>query len=372
MFPHEYDRHRVMAFLLRQARESIRIKSDNAKNPKKLTQSGLAERITERSRIGGVSQPSISNIEGLESISRLLEGGGKPGTRETLIEIATLGLELKQEDVDALLWLFDFNPLKDDELNYCKRYDPQCGTVTYTSGELRLHVLKLLDKWLAKRNAKPVRTVTARMIMKWDEPAQLEFREDLRKMEAGPGQRMIFGKYPSILTFPYSFEAVDSDLTNAGRFYESQVMDKRRQKFLGNLATHGERCIHASTLIAKYLALDFVHRLNWQQRREQIENLIDLLSKYEHYQVALVEVPPNNEIVIKSTEAACLRGTERDTYNLSSDTLICGPLYVYWYDVTTVFSLYRQFEQAWDSIPAEWRDKEFVINFLRNALDASQ
>jgi hypothetical protein len=377
MFPHEFDRYRVMGFLLRQARDSIRVRSESAKQPKKLTQTALAERIREKSRIGGVSQPSISNFEGLESLDRLFQGGTKPGTREALIEIATLGLRLKQKDVDAVLWLFDQKTLDEDEVEYCQRYDPDFRPVDYQPGEMRAHVFALIDNWLAKRNAKPVRIVKARMIMKWDEPAQLEFREELLKMEKGPGQRMIFGKYPSILNYPHPLgrEPVtteDSYFTEAGRTKVSDLMEERQRIFASNLATYGERCIHSKALISKYLSKNGDHRLTLSQRKEQIENLIDLLQEHDHYEMALVEDVPNSEIVIKSTQAACLRGTESDTYNASNKALICGPLYVYWYDVTTVFSLYRQFERAWDSIPEKLRDKQFVMKFLQDALNSAR
>lgn len=376
MFPHEFDCYRVMGFLLRQARESIRLRSETTKTPKKLTQAALSDRISEKSRIGGVSQPAISNFEGLESLGRIFQEGTKPGTREALIEIATLGLRLKQLDVDALLWLFDLKTLDADEAGYCQRYDPDFRAIDYAPGEMRTHVLALLDKWLAKRNAKPVRVVKARMIMKWDEPAQLEFREELLKLETGPGQRMVFGKYPSVLNYPHSLgsqpqTSEDSHLTEAGRARLSAVMDQRKQKFLTNLIDYGERCIHSQSLLNTYLSEDFEHRLKWTQRKEQIENLISLLRKHHHYQVGLSEMAPNSEVIIKSTEAACLRSTEKDTYYANVKAPICGPLYVYWYDVTTVFSLYRQFERAWDSIPQKLRDKEFVIDYLQAALDAA-
>lgn len=376
LFPHEFDRYRVMGFLLRQARESDRSKSD-ATRSRKLTQIQLAERIRESSRIGGVSQSAISNLEGLESLDRSFQEGNNPGTRETLIEIATLGLRLSQFDVDALLWLFDLKTLDEDEVRYCQRYQPDAFAKEYRPGELRAHVLNLLDRWLVKRNAKLARTVKARMVTEWDESAQLEFREELLKIERKPGQRMMFGKYPSVLNYPYSFGTEDPTaeelgLTHSGRARAIAVMDERQKVFLDNLAEYGERCIHSERLVADYLSSGFDHRFSWKQRKEQIENLIGLLKVHDHYQVALSEVEPNSEVEIKSTIAACLRSTERDAYHVSSTELICGPLYVYWYDITTVFSFYRQFERAWDSISERLRDKEFVMKFLKSALDSAR
>jgi hypothetical protein len=376
-FPHEFDRYRVMGFLLRQAREAVREPSTSSSKSGKLTQQALADAVSKNSRLGGISQPSISNLEGLESLDRLFQEGAKPGSRETLIEIVTLGLRLPQLDIDSLLWLFDHRPMNEDEIEYCRKYDDSSSVKTYLNGELRGHVLNLLDRWLVKRNAKLVRPVKARMVMEWDDSARLELREDLLKMEKKPGHRMVFGKYPSILTCPDSSIASTSSTGDASLSEESRrklqdVMNKRRQAFISNVELFGERCIHAKHLVSHYLSREFRHRLNWEQRREQIENLISLLKRYDLFNVALADTSPNNEVVIKSTEAACLRSADRDTDLPGEKSMLCGPAYVFWYDVTTVFLFYKQFERAWDSIPEKLRDKSFVIQFFKDALDAAR
>lgn len=377
LFPHEFDRYRVMGFLLRQARESKRLRPDVGRKPKKLTQTELARRVSRLSKMGGVSQPTISNIEGLDSLDRSFQEGNKPGTRETLIEIATLGLRLPQLDVDALLWLFDLRVLDEEEVRYCQDYDPNAQARQYDPAELRRHVLGLLDKWLAIRNAKLPRSVQAQMITEWDEASQLEFREQLFEMEKAPGQRMLFGKYPSFLTYPYSLRGrgtagQELTLSEQGRDRAAAIADGRREKFLENLGLYGERCIHSTHSLTRYLSSGFEHRLDWGQRKDQIENLISLLKRFEHYEVALADVEPESEVEIKSTVASCLRATERDTYSWRDKPVICGPLYVYWYDVTTVFSFYRQFERAWDNVSEERRDKNFVVNFLQKSLDSAK
>lgn len=100
--------------------------------------------------------------------------------------------------------------------------------------------------------------------------------------------------------------------------------------------------------------------------------MINLLRKYDRFELALADVEPDTEVEIKSTVSACLRAMENDTYYCHNKPIICGPLYVYWYDVTTVFSLYRNFERAWDSIDERQRDKQFVIDFLQRALDSNR
>jgi DNA-directed RNA polymerase subunit F len=379
LFPHEFDRHRVMSFLLRQARESKEIVKSSGKR-KKLTQSELAKSVSRRSKVGGVSQPTVSNLEGFDSLDRSFQKGNRPGTRETLIEIATLGLSLPQGDVDALLWLFEgerFRPLDEAEVRYCHHYDPQASPGTYSDTGLRLHVLELIDGWLIKRGVRSAREVQAQMITDWDETGQLEFREGLWRVEQGPGQRMMFGKYPSILTYPNSLRGADTaghdlSLSDEGREAAASITDARRERFLTNLDNYGERCIHSTESLKRYLSSGFEHRLEWEQRREQVENLISLLNRHEHYEMALADVEPETEVEIKSTVSACQRATENDTYYWRDKPIICGPLYVYWYDVTTVFSFYRHFERAWDSIAERGRDKDSVIKFLRDALDSAR
>jgi hypothetical protein len=380
MFPHEFDRYRVMGFLLRQARESHKSKKSTKKKPKKLTQAELVERVSLSSRIGGVSQPAVSNLEGFDSLDRSFQVGYKPGTRETLIEIATLGLRLPQVDVDALLWLFggeDFRPMDAAEVRYCHGYDQAAAPRGYDPAGLRLHVLHLLDNWLSKRTTKSPRNVQALMITEWDEAAQIEFREELLKMENRAGQRLMFGKYPTFLTYPHSMRGLgaqgnDLSLSERGRERAAVITDERRALFLQNIEIYGERCIHSIGSLSRYLTSDFQHRLEWNQRREQIENLIYLLNRYPLYEVALADVEPDTEMEIKSTIAACLRATENDTYYWQNKPIICGPLYVYWYDVTTVFSFYRNFERAWDSLDERVRSKEYVVRFLKKALDSGK
>jgi transcriptional regulator with XRE-family HTH domain/DNA-directed RNA polymerase subunit F len=365
-----------MGFLLRQARESKALNRPGRK-PKKFTQTELARRVTRLSKMGGVSQPTVSNLEGFDSLDRSFEEGNRPGTRETLIEIATLGLRLPQTDVDALLWLFEgdeFRPLDEAEIRYCYEYAPQSSPRRYDDDELRRHVLSLIDGWLAVRNARSTREVEARMITEWDESGQLEFREELLNLERGPGQRMMFGKYPSLLTYPHSLSGRDEaghdlSLSEEGREASAAKTDERRAMFLRNLDVYGERCIHSTESLTRYLSSEFQHRLGWSRRKEQVENLINLLGQYERYEIALANIEPETEVEIKSTVAACLRATEKDTYYWRREPVICGPLYIYWYDVTTVFSFYRQFERAWDSIADERRDKNFVVEFLKAALN---
>lgn len=365
MFPHEFDRYRIMGFLLRQARKSLR--------RGRVTQELLGKK-------SGVSQAIISNLESFPRLEGFAETGSKPTTRETLIEIATLGLSLSPKDVDALLWLFDgedFKPLDEGEIRYCRSYDKEAGPLRYEDkSELRRHVLNSLDKWLARKDIRSPRKVETRMITDWNETGQLEFRQELLDMESKPGQRMLVSKYPSFLTYPHSLRGRsrrgrDISLSEEGQEKVAEINDARREVFIKNINSYGERCIHSTLSLNKYLAEDFEHLLDLKQRKEQIENLIVLLKEHNNFEIALANVEPEIELEIKSTVAACLRGTEKDTYYEHQKPILCGPLYIYWYDEITLFSTYRNFERVWDEIPAKQREKKFVINLLQKALDSA-
>ncbi len=368
MFPHEFDRYRIMGFLLRQARESMRL---GGRTPRKITQKELAKRVN-------VSQASISNLEGFDRLATFAVSANKPTTRETLIRVATIGLNLRQQDVEVILWLFDgekFRPLREEEIRYCQAYDKRAYVGQYHDPvKLREHALRIIDRRLAKKHIKGPRSVETRIITDWSEDSQLEFHDELRRMEEGQGQRMMFAKYPSVLTYPHSLQGqssstVDSDLSQEKQEIASAINDQRRENFIKNLRVYGERCIHSRPSLVRYLSVGIKHRLKLDQRKEQIENMIYLLEQYDYYEVALADEEPGTELELKSTVAACLRATEHDTYYANKNPILCGPLYVYWYDVTTVFSFYQQFERAWDTIQAQHRNKDFVIPWLKSSLD---
>ena len=71
---------------------------------------------------------------------------------------------------------------------------------------------------------------------------------------------------------------------------------------------------------------------------------------------------------IKNGWAASLRGTARDVRSVNPDTVICGPLYIYWDDVRSVYAFVLDFELAWDRIPPECRGKKYVLSQLENLL----
>jgi len=67
------------------------------------------------------------------------------------------------------------------------------------------------------------------------------------------------------------------------------------------------------------------------------------------------------------TVAAMMRGAPGGE-SWDKKRIACGPRYIYWRDKTSILSFLLDFERAWDVIPKENRDKEYVIPQLERML----
>jgi hypothetical protein len=369
MFPHRFDRYRMMGFIMHELRQS-----------QDLTQQSLGERIEAiRSSTSASKKPSttlqrrISQIENFDQLKERADLGQSPVAREVFISTAGEGLGLSQVETDALLWLIeadDFQPLTETELNAHTCF----GTTQpreYTSTESRFHCLSLLER--AVRSNKNPRNPSVQMVTGWEEEHQVLFRRQLLRIEKEPGQRLLISKYPSFLTYPgdlfehmESFEELSSDTQNRIR----KLTTGRQQNFREKLKEYGERTILSMESLTRYLKRDFHHQLPWHQRRKHVGHFIDLLEDSPLYQVALAPAEPEMTFLIKSGSGASLRGPARDL-NYTRHTVICGPLYMFWNDRTAVYSFMLDFEYAWDQVPENLRTKKQVIlelkRLLRNA-----
>lgn len=369
MFPHRFDRYRMMGFIMHQIRQS-----------QNLTQQSLGERIEAlRSSRSASKKPSttlqrrISQIENFDHLKERADLGQNPVAREVFISTAGEGLGLSQVETDALLWLIepdDFRPLTETELNSHTCF----GTTQprkYTSTELRRNCLSVLEQVV--RSNKSSQNPSVQMVTGWEEEHQILFRDKLLLMEEQPGQRLLISKYPSFLTYPgdvfvymESFEELSTDTQNKIR----ELSTGRQQNFREKLKEYGERCILSTESLTRYLKRDFHHQLPWQQRRKHVRHFIDLLKKFPLYEVALAPAEPEMTFLIKSGSGASLRGPARDL-NYNRHTAICGPLYIFWDGRPAVYSFMLDFEYAWDQVPENLRTRNQVIpeleRLLRNA-----
>src|SRR5689334_22844747 len=114
MYPHEIDRLRILQFILKRLREPLKQNELEARS--------------------GVPQSTISQLENLA-------GQAKVGrsARRNLLAVVGHGLHLPRVDVDALLWLFDGNPLSSREVaQVIRSYDPNAVEGDYVGEETTL------------------------------------------------------------------------------------------------------------------------------------------------------------------------------------------------------------------------------------------
>ncbi len=380
MFPHKFDRYRMMGYIMRQLRQL-----DGLSQPD--LGKRLAKRFpSERNRPTPLStwQRRISHVENFGHLERAAAGAQRPLAREMFINIASEGLNLSQSQIDTLLWLIegdDFLPLTKDELESHPLFKT-AQSQSYGEEELRLKSLSLLEHAvkLARQREQPPEGAGSgagaiagqvRMLTGWEEAHQVKFRKELLMMEKRPGQRLLISKYPSLLVYPgdvYSHVAAKyKNLSAETQKQIQKITTKRRQVFIDTLRQYGERSIHSTESLRRYLAKKLNHPLPWMERRKHVANLITFLEKNDLFQVALSTAEPEMEFVIKSGQVASLRGTARDI--MRRDSVICGPLYIFWDNKTTVFSFMVDFEHAWEKIPKELRDKENVIRELKSLVD---
>lgn len=372
MYPHALDRYYMMGYIMRQLRG-------------KRSQEKLGALIESRhglkksSRTQSSLQRSISNIENFDHLKERANQGQNPVMRNRFIRTATDGLSLSQRETDALLWLIEgkaFQSLNKSEL----ALHPSLANAAprkYEPAELRKECLRLLQQ--AVRTNADERSTPVHMVTGWDEEHQVNFREKLLDLEGKPGQRLLVSKYPSFLTFPGNalkyMEEFKQDLSAEAQAKISELTLERQQNFNEKVRHYGERCIHSRESLRRYLDKSSKHALPWPQRRQHVQNLITLLRRFTHFEVALASVEPEMELVIKSGQAASLRGTAREIYR-TRDSVICGPLYIFWdhpkRSKTTVYSFMADFEYAWDKIPKSQRDKKKVITELERLLRDSE
>lgn len=352
MFPHPFDRYNILGFIIQRSRESLGLK-----------QKQLAD-------VAYIAQTTVSHLESLKHIERIIKLGHKPISRRNLVTLAARGLHMTVGDVNALLWLLEGEDHKSLSAGEVTRYvDTPAATDALSDdpATLRAHVLHMLRNALGP-SPDSLKQAAVNILTEWGEKGQLLLRSELFKIEKKPGQRLLVSKYPSYLARKEQVQVVCNSAYSEEHSKDFQgINNRRRRRYHRNLRTYGERCIHSIESLQRYLREDFTHELNYEQRRAHFASWIDLLKRYSNYEVGLAKTEPEMEFVIKSPFAACLRGTSRNI-PVDKEAVICGPLYVYWDDTSTVYSFYLDFEREWDKIQPRWRDRKNVIEWLESLL----
>jgi hypothetical protein len=355
MYPHAVDRLRIFQFLIRYARTH----GTTIGGGTKVLQKSLAKRA-------GVSQSTASRLENLVAENGTIQ---PLAARETVIGLLTHGMQLPQGRIDALLWLWDGEPLDENELRrYLGGYHQGARTRTYTADDLRGSILNMLDEALVSSINPYDARVTIRFSM--DEKARLAEQKEMLQWELQPGFRISATRFPSSLSCPQEpFAAREltphSITTEEGKKAFQAIYQQRQAAFIRNLNEYGERCMHSRHDLRRYLTEDDAHDSSLAFRRRHFEHWIELLDKYPRYEFAFLDSQPQMELGIKSNIVAIVRGTPRTG---RSGVTLWGIRHIFWHDILSILVLLLNFERQWLKIPQSDRTKSQVVEALRRLL----
>lgn len=323
-----------------------------------LTQQQLAARAE-------LTQSQVSNMEHLEDTAA---SPRRATSRQHLLKALTWGLELPKELVDCALWLFDGQPLVEEEgRRYLRGHLP--WEPAPSPNDLRKCALAVLEEVYAQALRDSERRAGPLRVFDTDDAGRLAADAALLEMEAVPGQLLLVRAVPTHLTRPPEADPLRGFL---GRFpvMDADVERKRIELFGRNLRDYGVRCIHSLDSIRQ--ALD---PSNWDSqelnfRRRWLNHLLRVLNdrNHERYEIGLAEVTPDLEIEIKGTVQVMLRAARR--YRNGEMLAQWGPRWLYSTDPALVLRFYLDFERYWDHcthskeavteelnrlLPSEWR-----------------
>lgn len=281
--------------------------------------------------------------------------------RENIIGILANDLmKVDPKTIDAILWLSGKDLLTGEEINnYVKRYSPQAQHQTYNSGELRSHVLKLLEK--IKEKLDPVVTIYKR-----DEEGMVNSDKALLKMEKKGeyvGERRVVSEAPSFLTYPGDvLEKVIQGMQFSKETEKKiiEINNKRLDLFENNIEKYGERSIHSKNRLGDYLNCDPPKK---GYRIQQINRCIELLG-HPYYDMRLSDATHSLEWEGK-TSAIFVRGIFREEDYVQKEQW--GAASFLMSDKAFVLSFLLDFETEWDRLSKN-QSKQDVIDFFRGLL----
>jgi hypothetical protein len=360
MYPHALDRYRVLQLVLRQLRLDHR---PGQHEP------GVGQKwVALRARVG---QPTVSN---LEHIAESLDSPKRHVGREELLKVLTWGFELAQERVDALLWLYDGQPLAASELRaYVRSYAPQAAIVAYTAADLRALVLAELRRFIEGDAPGELRQLAAVRLFTASPEGRLEIARASVEHEGARGQRMairadlslVSHRWPRSMardTDPFAGLAEDYDMASLGRRVALGVLQ--------SMERYGERSIHSITALDRFLNPATPHPLTIDERLRHLDAYIDLLDQTPGWEIAFTDTTPGLELAAKSlVHAAILPGVVGHTPSVMD--MDWGPAIIQFSDLRTVAWFLLLFENQWDAIAPEWKRRESVVPWLRAQYNAA-
>lgn len=367
MFPHELDRFRVMEHLLRHARETLSIPESHVPG---VGQKALAARA-------GLLQTDISNIENLEQAAAK---HNRRVSREKLLRLAVLGLELSPRQLDVLLWLYDGNPFGQPDLRtspYLRRYLAEPGPRSYAGDELRIQAAAWLREvgtfYTGSDQREKLRPPEVFF------PDVSDERDWMQVSQIRLNQERVTGHCCRVSLLPHELPHPEINLADRAvddRYYRSQelrhevlkIAEERKRVLYDRLATFGYRGIHSRQAVKRYISDPSFSGVPLEQRRKHVHTLVDLLKTYPYFEIGLIDAVPDTGLTIISTKSAVMRAIPHGPVDESYQW---GRLFLVWTDERWLLRFLAEFELMWLKIPEPLRAKEAVIDQLEAMLRAS-
>lgn len=364
MFPHELDRFRVIEHLLRHARDTA---SSPESHDAGLGQKALASRA-------GLLQTDISNIENLEQAAAK---HNRRVSREKLIRLAILGLELVQPRLDVLLWLYDGSPLSPQDFRagpYLRKYLPEGPSAVYGDEELHSHAAVWLREVGTYYTGPQYRAKLRPPDVFF--PDDSDERDWVQVSQIRLDQERISGHCSRTSLLPH--ELVHPEINMADRAFDSRyyrseelrkealvIAEERRRVFYDRVATFGYRGIHSRQAISRYASDPSFSGLPLESRRKYAEALLDALRRYPYFEIGLVDAVPGTGLTVISTKSVVMRSVPHGPVD---ESFQWGRLFLVWTDERWVLRFLAEFETTWQRIPVQDRTKEAVIEQLERML----
>jgi hypothetical protein len=355
MYPHPIDRYRVAAALLNDAIERNRLK------------------IQEIADVSGVALSTAYDLRNPQRLEKRALANEDGGSREAIARIVGQGLKMWPSDIDVFLWLYGsnktkFEPVEGRELDYWKVKWPGGETKTYSDEEpLRERAKYLLkracDRWISGQSKEKTPKMME-MSLTVTEKDRLEAEQKLVDFQRGSGHMMSVLRYPNYLTWPralidkgkFAYPIREGMGKFAGiRFY-------RWGTFRADVTSYGVREIISKRGFMEYMTNERMAKVpqgqSRDERRQHIENIIQMLKEYEWYEVMLTDAEVAVEMTIKSTKQAVMR--VRGSGEPMRNRVMCGPDYVFFDQPIPVMRFLVEFEYEWKS-----GNKEEIIDWLQ-------
>jgi hypothetical protein len=342
LYPHEYDRHQLIALIFKALRKE-----------RDWNQHALAT-------YAEVNQAVISAIETLPEAKRSL-------SRQDFIKtIRPFNFSRPAKKVNAILWLFDGEPLTADErkeFNFRKiSQDKGKG-----SEEIKT-IFELLQQAMRHYKRQPGKCVS---VVSENEDDELAIYKEFLAIESGRGIRMLIKRTPSSLTYPATLYEGESGVpkkitTKAGKETYLAIRKKRIENYLEQFKIYGDRCIHVEEDIEAYLSCKENYPfLSKKERRAHIQNLIKLLEENpDHFQIKLVKKLPLFEYGMKGFDKVV---TTAEFYPSNLQLV----RYIQLFGEQSVLPYLLEFENLWNELSEDQPDNKAVIKKLNGILKST-